>query len=476
MKACVFTGPTLSAEDARGAFDAIYLPPVKQGDVYRAVVDHRPRAIGIVDGYFQQVPSVWHKEILWAMAQGIHVFGSASMGALRGAELAAFGMRGVGRIFEAFRDGVLQPYVAEAFEDDDEVAVVHGLPETGFMALSESMVNIRCTLARAADAGVIPPSARDAFVRIAKRLFYPDRSYARLLSDATDHALPRRDIDALHRWLPGGQVNQKRDDALAMLAEMRHLLATDPAPARVAYAFERSEMWDRALAGFLSVHAGSAASPNALSRADLLDELRLDGLAYVQARRAGLLRMAALREFERRRLTLDATDRRSAVDALRQRFAMLRRGEIDRWLVANDLDNPEFDHLIEDEARLRRLEALAGVSTEGYLVDQVRIDGTYARYASRARAKQEALAGNTADESDPDEWTRFRLAAWPFRQVLGRDIPEDVATHAASVGFADLDSFYRALWREYLYLTRSGQQPSGDRPHARAPRHTTAEA
>ena len=47
-------------------------PPVGQGDVYRAATRYRPRAIGIVDGYFHQVPSVWHKEILWAMAEGIH--------------------------------------------------------------------------------------------------------------------------------------------------------------------------------------------------------------------------------------------------------------------------------------------------------------------------------------------------------------------------------------------------------------------
>ena len=59
-------------------------------------------AIGIVDGYFEGVLSVWHKEILWAMAEGIHVFGSASMGALRAAELHPFGMHGTGRIFEAF--------------------------------------------------------------------------------------------------------------------------------------------------------------------------------------------------------------------------------------------------------------------------------------------------------------------------------------------------------------------------------------
>ena len=90
-------GPDASVPDARSVLDAVYLPPVRQGDVYRTVVRHRPRAVGIIDGYFQPVPSVWHKEILWAMAQGVHVFGSASMGALRAAELAPFGMRGVGR-------------------------------------------------------------------------------------------------------------------------------------------------------------------------------------------------------------------------------------------------------------------------------------------------------------------------------------------------------------------------------------------
>ena len=43
-------------------------------------------------------------------------------------------MRGVGKIFEAFRDGDL--------EDDDEVAVVHGPAEFGFREISVAMVNI----------------------------------------------------------------------------------------------------------------------------------------------------------------------------------------------------------------------------------------------------------------------------------------------------------------------------------------------
>ncbi len=88
------------------------------------------------------------------MAQGIHVFGSASMGALRAAELAAFGMEGVGAIFEAYRDGAL--------EDDDEVAVVHGPAESGYRALSVALVNIRHTLAAAEAQSVIGPASSSA--------------------------------------------------------------------------------------------------------------------------------------------------------------------------------------------------------------------------------------------------------------------------------------------------------------------------
>src|SRR5436305_3085254 len=115
MRAVVFAGPTLPPRLRRdGETLWEWRPPVRQGDVYRAALTG-PAAIGIIDGYFEVVPTVWHKEILWAMAQGIHLFGAASIGALRAAELDSFGMRGVGRIYEAYRDGIL--------EDDDEVAV-----------------------------------------------------------------------------------------------------------------------------------------------------------------------------------------------------------------------------------------------------------------------------------------------------------------------------------------------------------------
>ena len=90
------------------------------GSVFRAV-EAGYRRIGILDGHFGNVPSVWHKEILFAMSEGVEVAGAASMGALRAAELHRFGMIGVGRIYRFFRSGL--------FTDDDELAVIHA-PET----------------------------------------------------------------------------------------------------------------------------------------------------------------------------------------------------------------------------------------------------------------------------------------------------------------------------------------------------------
>src|SRR5687768_5008228 len=221
MNACIFAGPTLPPRDDARAHHATWLPPAKHGDVYRAVALLQPRAIGIVDGYFQWVPSVWHKEILWALHQGVYVFGAASMGALRAAELAPFGMRGIGRIFDAYRSRVLAPYRNEAFEDDDEVAVIHGPAESGYLAASEAMVNIRCTLAAAERAGVISAVTRDRLVEIAKRLFFPERTYEAVFERAREADVNDAELEALNAWLPEGRINQKRLDALALLESMR---------------------------------------------------------------------------------------------------------------------------------------------------------------------------------------------------------------------------------------------------------------
>lgn len=234
MSVYVFVGPTLPIADARAVLDAIYLPPAMAGDVYGAA-RRGAQAIGIIDGHLHRVPAVWHKEILWAMSQGVHVFGSAGIGALRAAELETFGMQGKGEIFEAFRDQVL--------EDDDEVAVAYGPAETGHRRLSEAMVDIRATLAAAEAHGVLAPIRRLELESMAKALFYPQRSYPAILERAGAGALPDAERLALRDWLPQGRVELQRLDALAMLRLMGERLASDPAKKRVGYTLEPSSNW-----------------------------------------------------------------------------------------------------------------------------------------------------------------------------------------------------------------------------------------
>ncbi|MBV9584432.1 MAG: tfuA protein [Alphaproteobacteria bacterium] len=238
MRAIVFAGPSLPPRQRRVSEPAIeWRPPARQGDVYGAALTG-PDVIGIIDGYFEIVPTVWHKEILWAMAQGIHVFGAASSGALRAAELDAFGMRGIGRIYEWFRDGVL--------EDDDEVAVLHGPEELGYPPLTEAMVNIRATFDEAARVGVLMPDIAAQLTATAKSLFYKERTYDAVLTRAAVSGFPAAPLRDLTAWLPSNRIDQKRCDAEALLDAIRAHLAAAPPPLRVSYTLAETVAWQAA--------------------------------------------------------------------------------------------------------------------------------------------------------------------------------------------------------------------------------------
>jgi hypothetical protein len=107
------------------------------------------RVIGLVDGHYEQVASVWHKEILYALSMGVHVFGAASMGALRAAECEAYGMVPVGEIAGRYCRGELY--------DDDAVALLNGPAELAYAPLTEPLVEVEATLARLLKLEPSPP-------------------------------------------------------------------------------------------------------------------------------------------------------------------------------------------------------------------------------------------------------------------------------------------------------------------------------
>ena len=409
MSVCAFIGPTLAAEEARAVCpDAVLLPPVRQGDIYQVVRSLRPDAIGIVDGYFSHVPSVWHKEILYAISAGIPVYGAASMGALRAAELAQFGMVGVGRVFEAYRDGVLEPF-AEPFEDDDEVAVLHGPPELGYRALSDALVNIRCTLARATEQGVIDAATRDRLVRTGKALFYQERSYEAILSRAAGSEEHVAKDDRLRAWLPGGKVDQKRADAILLLQTLPGAKLAD---AGARYTLAETTLWERAKAAIDLEHAPPAPE---------LEELRLEGASYLAARARALDRL----------LDPDCArgggpDRQSAPDGARPSDPLAR--------VAAARE----DELLGAQ--------LPGTLVERHILAELRASGADRALRRRAEEKRQRLALVRLARPVPTG----DLVAWYFARQ-GTTVPDDLEAYVRDLDFPTIDAFHRCLLDEYLF-------------------------
>jgi|HubBroStandDraft_5_1064220.scaffolds.fasta_scaffold276258_2 hypothetical protein len=134
----LYVGPSLYGRRPEPWPGELWKGPAAQGDVVRDVLYLEPRQIVLIDGTFNQTLSVWHKELVFALLQGVYCIGAASMGAIRAAELDRYQMKGIGRIYERFRDG----------EEDDSLVILNYCPET-YRPLSTPRVGHE---AKAADA------------------------------------------------------------------------------------------------------------------------------------------------------------------------------------------------------------------------------------------------------------------------------------------------------------------------------------
>lgn len=210
----VFLGPSLPVAEAKEILSsATYLPPIKRGDLEN-LLPLKPDIIGIIDGVFFQDAAVGHREILALLRAGIQVIGASSMGALRAVELEPFGMKGIGRVFEMYRDGIIN--------SDDEVALicdpVYQIPQ------SVALVNIRVTLDAAMKAHVFSKEDASVILAAAQRLYYPDRTYEKILSSCRDELHTISSEKALI-WLMANRIDQKKNDAIAALTYITSLVA-----------------------------------------------------------------------------------------------------------------------------------------------------------------------------------------------------------------------------------------------------------
>lgn len=280
----VFAGPTLPRRPD-GAWRTLLAgcdlrPPARRGDILIALAD-APHTLVLLDGYYYTVPSVTHKELLYALDAGVRVVGAASLGALRAVELAPFGMGGVGRVFEAYRSGAL--------DGDDEVALLHAPAESGYRPLTLALVEVRFALERLVAERIVPAAAATRMVDALKALPFTQREPQRVAELA--RTLGSKAGEALLRQLAATSV--KQDDARLALE-----LAATPAP-------PSSRPRRRAGTGYLGAFHAAAAraplgdgrpAPTLLHAWNLAQLFHSDTIGFVRrARMRALLAAAAVR-------------------------------------------------------------------------------------------------------------------------------------------------------------------------------------
>ena len=322
----VFVGPTLPPEEARRWLDADYRPPARRGDVYRACISE-PQLIILVDGAFESEAAVFHNEILWALSKGISVWGAASMGALRAAELASFGMIGFGTIFVAYEEG--------AIERDDAVAVEHGPAELGYPLLSTPLVDVWATLEKAFESGVLSACERDMLKGIASGIFYKRLGFQLLLESAVQRGLPQHRAQGLQQFLADhGIFSQKRADAIEVL----QIAADEKALPRYApsqgFVFELTSAWERLVVELEELDANNAVGSD-IFESDI--ELSAVGLVLAE------------REARRRGFVLGRAEFEETARRFRYQNRLHKSSNVQQWMKVANLEHDDYVKLIEDE-------------------------------------------------------------------------------------------------------------------------------
>jgi len=211
----LFVGPTLHGEIVDGrlknAPDIQCRGPAAQGDIAKAVLQGAS-AIGLIDGRYEDVAAPWHKEILFALSHGVFVLGGGSLGALRAAECAAFGMTGVGAIFERYTRGEMV--------DDSDVAQLHAPAEMDYLPLTEALVNVEETFGRLDAAGLLEAKTGDDLLAAARAIFFKALTFEAAIERA---ALPAGETARLLTLVQSHRVDLKRLDAHRLVARMKEL-------------------------------------------------------------------------------------------------------------------------------------------------------------------------------------------------------------------------------------------------------------
>jgi hypothetical protein len=213
-KPIVYLGPTLRREEAIKILDADYRDPAKKGDFLMLSRDSdEKKFVGFIDGVFlHDYPPPPIEVYHLATRKNIELIGASSLGALRAVELEKFGMKGIGKIFQLYKNGIINA--------DDEVAVT--FVRGSNILQSEAMIDIRFNLFLAYKRGIITNETKKRIAKIAKNIYFPFRNYEDIIK-LTQQQFPSiyDELEGFRSYILKNRDSLKARDAIKLLKYLK---------------------------------------------------------------------------------------------------------------------------------------------------------------------------------------------------------------------------------------------------------------
>jgi hypothetical protein len=428
----VFVGPTLNRAEAESILPARYLPPARQSDILSVVSKFDPKVICLIDGEFGQSLSVWHKEILFALEKGVQVFGASSMGALRAAETWKFGMIGVGRIFEQYRDSLLT--------DDDDVALTYAPAEMGFINITLPLVNIQATLEGGMACGRITNVLARKVEETSKRLHFSARDIPTICVRGKLSALEATIVEAL---FAENYVDQKKIDAISLLQKVGQF---DPTAMIISVELNRSKCF---LTQFQQ-DRWSYVNDGQVTQRQVCKHVALHHPDFETLRTKALWRALLVQFSNICGVEPTEDDVNKERDLFWRGLRVVSSQQRATWAQDNDFPLEAIDQRLREEAAIGKLERWlvtkqGGAEITEFVLDEIKASGEFPNWAQSCIDKMSlAMTRNTLATSESNEPNLTELVRSHHIQTKWK-IPADIHEWIERSGFSDSDELRREL-------------------------------
>src|SRR5262249_13868726 len=156
------------------------------------------------------------------------------------------------------------------------------------------------------------------------------------------------ELVALSAWLREHRVDQKKEDARALLAHVAAKREADPGPQEVAFRFQHTEAWEEARRQAAQRPLDAEAGADTFLPDALRDELRLLGDPYRSERERAVTRALALEVARLQGLAVPPETWDEAADDLRRARGLHTPAALAAWLAEQGLTPEGFGRLVRE--------------------------------------------------------------------------------------------------------------------------------